>query len=101
MSLTPEDFILFPPASIAGVSRSVTITVAYLMSVTDHNWRECLRAVKQAREVANPNFGFQKQLQNFENTELEEVRNRTKGQIEVAPGETWDRLGWECRLIRP
>ncbi|XP_038070037.1 dual specificity protein phosphatase 22-like [Patiria miniata] len=61
---------------IAGVSRSVTITVAYLMCVTDHGWRDCLRAVKQAREVASPNFGFQRQLQNFENTELEEVRKK-------------------------
>ncbi|XP_022100974.1 dual specificity protein phosphatase 22-like isoform X2 [Acanthaster planci] len=63
---------------IAGVSRSVTIAVAYLMSVTDHGWRDCLRAVKQARQVANPNFGFQRQLQNFENTELKEVRKRIK-----------------------
>ncbi|XP_033626479.1 dual specificity protein phosphatase 22-like [Asterias rubens] len=60
---------------IAGVSRSVTLTVAYLMTVTDHGWRDCLKAVKQARQVANPNFGFQRQLQTFEHTQVGQVRD--------------------------
>ena len=73
----------FPPASqsssylwccsLAGVSRSVTVTAAYLMTVTTLGWREALNAIRGARNVANPNFGFQRQLQTYESEHLEEV----------------------------
>lgn len=56
------------------MSRSVTVTVAYIMSVTELNWKDALKVVRAGRAVANPNFGFQKQLQEFENTRLAEVR---------------------------
>lgn len=55
------------------MSRSVTVTVAYIMSVTTLNWKEALKVVRVGRAVANPNSGFQKQLQDFENTRLLEV----------------------------
>lgn len=51
--------------SIAGVSRAVTITCAYLMSVTQFGWPEILEAVRCARPQAGPNFGFQNQLMKF------------------------------------
>lgn len=59
--------------SLAGMSRSVTVAVAYIMSVTSLNWKEALKVVRVGRAVANPNFGFQKQLQNFEMFKLAEV----------------------------
>uniref|UniRef100_A0A672G2P1 Dual specificity phosphatase 22 n=1 Tax=Salarias fasciatus TaxID=181472 RepID=A0A672G2P1_SALFA len=46
---------------VAGVSRSVTLVVA-------------LAAVRSARPCAGPNLGFLRQLEEFENTELREVR---------------------------
>jgi len=52
--------------SLAGMSRSVTVAVAYIMSVTDLNWKDALKVVRVGRSVANPNLGFQKQLQEFE-----------------------------------
>lgn len=55
------------------MSRSVTVTVAYIMSVTNLNWKEALKVVRVGRAVANPNSGFQKQLQEFENSRLLEV----------------------------
>ncbi|KAH0821596.1 hypothetical protein GEV33_001195 [Tenebrio molitor] len=55
---------------LAGMSRSVTVTVAYIMSVTNLNWKEALKVVRAGRAVANPNLGFQKQLQDFEATRL-------------------------------
>ncbi|RWS18043.1 protein-tyrosine phosphatase-like protein [Dinothrombium tinctorium] len=61
---------------LAGVSRSVTIAVAYLMSVTSLNWKDGLKCVRGARAIANPNFGFQKQLQDFEGRRLREERKR-------------------------
>ncbi|KDR17551.1 hypothetical protein L798_08461, partial [Zootermopsis nevadensis] len=63
---------------LAGMSRSVTVAVAYIMSVTSLNWKEALKVVRVGRAVANPNFGFQKQLQNFEMFKLAEERRRLK-----------------------
>ncbi|XP_041454824.1 dual specificity protein phosphatase 22-like [Lytechinus variegatus] len=59
---------------LAGVSRSVTLTVAYMMTVTDYKWEDCLRAVKTCRTVAHPNFGFQRQLQEYEYSKLTEFK---------------------------
>lgn len=60
------------------MSRSVTVAVAYIMSVTDLSWKEALKVVRAGRAVANPNTGFQKQLQDFENFKLIEERKRLK-----------------------
>ncbi|XP_067396299.1 dual specificity protein phosphatase 22-A-like isoform X2 [Emydura macquarii macquarii] len=59
---------------LAGVSRSTTILVAYLMTVTDLSWEECLAATKVVRSYVSPNFGFQQQLQEYEMTLLREYR---------------------------
>ena len=52
--------------SLAGVSRSVTIAISYIMTCTELSFQEALNAVKGARKIACPNFGFQRQLQNYE-----------------------------------
>uniref|UniRef100_A0A4W3ILL0 Dual specificity phosphatase 22a n=1 Tax=Callorhinchus milii TaxID=7868 RepID=A0A4W3ILL0_CALMI len=59
---------------LAGVSRSTTVVVAYLMTVTDYGWEECLSAVKVCRSYVSPNFGFQQQLQEFEMNHVKEYR---------------------------
>ncbi|XP_032833512.1 dual specificity protein phosphatase 22 [Petromyzon marinus] len=59
---------------LAGVSRSVTMVVAYIMTVTSLGWEEAMVAVKTARTCANPNLGFQQQLQMFQNEQLAETR---------------------------
>lgn len=58
---------------LAGMSRSVTVAVAYIMSVTQLSWKEALKVVRTGRSVANPNQGFQLQLQDFEEYKLTEV----------------------------
>ncbi|XP_059607779.1 dual specificity protein phosphatase 15 isoform X2 [Phlebotomus argentipes] len=63
---------------LAGMSRSVTVAVAYIMSVTPLTWREALKVVRAGRAVANPNLGFQNQLQEFESLKLLEERKRLK-----------------------
>ncbi|GJQ79011.1 hypothetical protein Trydic_g172 [Trypoxylus dichotomus] len=63
---------------LAGMSRSVTVTVAYIMSVTNLTWKEALKVVRAGRNVANPNLGFQRQLQEFEDLKLTEERRRIK-----------------------
>ena len=64
---------MFFSCSLAGVSRSVTVTAAYIMTVTNLGWRDSLNAIRGARNCANPNFGFQKQLQEYENEGLDVV----------------------------
>lgn len=59
---------------LAGVSRSVTLVVAYVMTITDFGWEDALSAVRAARSCANPNTGFQKQLQEFEKDNLSQLR---------------------------
>lgn len=59
--------------SLAGVSRSVTLVVAYIMTVTGLGWQEALAAVRVARPSAGPNLGFQRQLQEFEATQADQV----------------------------
>lgn len=66
-----SDFFFF--YSLAGISRSVTFTAAYIMTVTNFGWRESLNAIRGGRQCANPNFGFQRQLQEYEQTGLAEV----------------------------
>ena len=56
--------------SVAGMSRSVTVVTAYIMTVTNLSWRESLNAVRGARRSANPNFGFQRQLLAFNHDHL-------------------------------
>lgn len=63
---------------LAGMSRSVTIAIAYIMSVSDLTWRDALRVVRVGRRIANPNAGFVLQLQDFENNKVEEERRRMK-----------------------
>lgn len=80
---------------LAGVSRSVTIAVAYLMSVTALHWRDALNAVRGARSVANPNFGFQRQLQNFEMERLKDERRRLREKYSTNPFPDED----DCRKL--
>ncbi|KAG7481785.1 dual specificity protein phosphatase 22-A-like [Solea senegalensis] len=59
---------------LAGVSRSTTMVVAYLMTVTPYSWEECLSAIKAVRSFVGPNDGFQQQLQEFQETQVSEYR---------------------------
>lgn len=50
----------------AGVSRSPTIVAAYLMHSSKINSTEALNMIKLVRPKINPNYGFLKQLREFE-----------------------------------
>lgn len=51
----------------AGVSRSATIVIAYLMQYNDMDFNTAYKYVKSKRECIQPNPGFLKQLQEFAN----------------------------------
>ncbi|KAM6458268.1 dual specificity protein phosphatase 15 [Liasis olivaceus] len=62
---------------LAGISRSTTIVLAYLMAVTQLGWHEALEAVKAVRPVANPNLGFRQQLEDFgRSRSVQKIRRR-------------------------
>lgn len=65
-------------SSMAGVSRSTSLVAAYIMVVTQLDWREALEAIKCARSIANPNYGFKRQLQDFCNLQAPQERERLK-----------------------
>uniref|UniRef100_A0AAZ3SA85 Dual specificity phosphatase 22b n=1 Tax=Oncorhynchus tshawytscha TaxID=74940 RepID=A0AAZ3SA85_ONCTS len=68
---------------LAGVSRSVTLVVAYIMTVTGLGWQEALAAVRVARPCAGPNLGFQRQLQEFETNHADQVNTEgDRGRID-------------------
>jgi hypothetical protein len=60
-------------SSLAGMSRSVTVAVAYIMTTTDLGWRDALNIVRVNRQCASPNFGFQKQLLAFQHEGVAQV----------------------------
>lgn len=51
--------------SLAGVSRSASVVIAYIMKKEKKTLKEALEFVKQNRQV-RPNMGFHKQLEFFE-----------------------------------
>ena len=51
----------------AGVSRSVSIVVAYLLKRRKWSLEKAFTAVRKVRPVAKPNEGFMKQLKMYEN----------------------------------
>ncbi|KAJ0092529.1 hypothetical protein Patl1_25450 [Pistacia atlantica] len=51
---------------LMGISRSVTIVVAYLMKKHGMRLSQALEHVKSKRQQADPNYGFMSQLQQFE-----------------------------------
>jgi len=66
---------------LAGVSRSVTLTTAYVMTVTELGWRDALNAVRGARKQAYPNMGFKKLLRIFEQKDLAAERERFRAKF--------------------
>lgn len=49
----------------AGLSRSATVVIAYMMLVENFSYTGAFNFVKKARNCINPNTGFVKQLQNL------------------------------------
>ena len=52
--------------SAFGISRSATIVIAYLLTITKRDWKTCLEVVQTVRPIANPNVGFMRQLADYQ-----------------------------------
>ncbi|KAI9528379.1 Dual specificity protein phosphatase 22-A [Dissostichus eleginoides] len=78
---------------LAGVSRSTTMVVAYLMTVTPFSCEECLSAVKAVRSFVGPNCGFQEQLQQYQTTQVSEYRSWLQSSFDPCPFNDQDQVG--------
>lgn len=58
---------------LAGISRSATIAIAYIMKRMDMSLDEAYRFVKEKRPTISPNFNFLGQLMDYEKT----IKNQT------------------------
>ncbi|CAF1559517.1 unnamed protein product, partial [Didymodactylos carnosus] len=63
----------------AGISRSVTCIIAYLMKYKNMSLIQAYNYVKYKRQAAKPNQGFWKQLQKYEN-ELAQINDKKKAE---------------------
>uniref|UniRef100_A0A8C2YNP7 Dual specificity protein phosphatase n=1 Tax=Chinchilla lanigera TaxID=34839 RepID=A0A8C2YNP7_CHILA len=71
---------------LAGVSRSVTVTVAYLMQKLHLSLNDAYDLVKRKKSNISPNFNFMGQLLDFERSlRLEERRLRGQGSVASDP----------------
>lgn len=52
----------------AGISRSVTAVIAYLMMKRSWNYERTFAFVRAQRSIANPNPAFVRQLKQFEHS---------------------------------
>ncbi|XP_048021436.1 dual specificity protein phosphatase 22-A [Megalobrama amblycephala] len=77
---------------LAVVSRSTTVVVAYLMTVTSYGWEECLTAVKAVRSFVGPNYGFQQQLQEFQMKQVSEYRAWLRASYRPSPFEDQEQV---------
>nr|XP_029497457.1 dual specificity protein phosphatase 22-A-like isoform X3 [Oncorhynchus nerka] len=78
---------------LAGVSRSTTMVVAYLMTVTTYSWEECLSAVKAVRSFVGPNYGFQQQLQEYQMKQVTEYRAWLRASFRPSPFKDQEQVG--------
>jgi protein-tyrosine phosphatase len=54
--------------SFAGISRSSTIIISYMIKKHKFTFEKALERCKSKREKINPNAGFRSQLKKFEET---------------------------------
>ena len=83
---------------LAGVSRSVTITVAYLMHKCSLSLNDAFNLVRSRKSNVAPNFHFMEQLHSFEK-ELRERVDRTRGNDQRCIGAC--RPGGPCNCPAP
>jgi len=70
---------------LAGISRSVTVTVAYLMHALDLSLSDAYDHVKRCKPDVSPNFSFMGQLMDFERALRSQRTGGLPPDLAVAP----------------
>jgi len=71
---------------LAGMSRSATVVVAYLLATTSMNTQEAISFVRSRRPIIQPNYGFEKQLKVWEAMHFVATRKRRVSSKQIADG---------------
>jgi protein-tyrosine phosphatase len=58
-----------------GVSRSVSMVIAYLISKQNYTYDTALEKIRETRAIANPNGGFKEQLIRYRKEMVEETKD--------------------------
>ena len=66
---------------IAGISRSVSIVIYYLMKKHHMNFDDAFKMIKNKRKIANPNQSFKLQLLEYQNKREKYTENDAKNSI--------------------
>jgi atypical dual specificity phosphatase len=69
---------------LAGMSRSATIVCAYLLATTSMNTHETISFVRSKRSIIRPNYGFEKQLKEWEVKYFVATRKRRVSSKQIA-----------------
>lgn len=71
LTLLPHQLPLVPHQlrSVAGKSRSATVVLAYMMTVSTLNLSECVALLRSVRSMVSPSPAFCLQLARFERTD--------------------------------
>jgi len=83
---------------LAGVSRSVSFVIAYLVTVTDMSHSKCVRFVAERRCNANPNFGFRMQLARFADNNV--LAERCRLQVEATTAAFAAQFEDDCKAVK-
>ena len=71
---------------LAGMSRSVTIVIAYLLATTPMTTEEATEFVRSKRSIIRPNYGFIKQLEQYERRHFVSAGKTNKPKRRVESG---------------
>ena len=77
---------------MAGISRSVTLTIAYLMHHFTMPMQGAYQYVKERRPAISPNLNFMGQLVEFENTSQGEGQGEGLQLVDYAPSAEQDEM---------
>lgn len=89
----------------AGVSRSATIVIGYLMYKNKMNVQEALSFVRQKRPIINPNYGFVCQLYNLQD-EIHNIdtaftyKNKTQEEVVKEIISTYDQVPFIKEILK-
>ena len=71
---------------LAGMSRSASCVIAYLLATTSMNTAEAMAYVKARRPIIMPNYGFEHQLRQWEAKHFVATRKRRVSSKQIAMG---------------
>ena len=58
-----------------GISRSSSFVIYYLMRENGWDYNTCIDFIRKKRPIADPNYGFERQLRNYYN---KNIKNKKK-----------------------